>query len=74
LVRSGDVIKLYLDGVQEGPSLAFTGPVFDSTNIFVIGALGTYSLYWTGYMDEWRITKGKALWTANFTPPTMAAT
>ncbi|HQQ61378.1 MAG TPA: DUF2341 domain-containing protein, partial [Kiritimatiellia bacterium] len=27
------------------------------------------TLFMTGYMDEFRITKGQALWTANFTPP-----
>lgn len=30
---------------------------------------GTY--YLTGYLDEFRITKGAALWTTNFTPPTL---
>jgi hypothetical protein len=27
-------------------------------------------MYWNGYIDEFRISKGIARWTSNFTPPT----
>ena len=38
-----------------------------------IGRSGDYNAqYYNGYIDEVRITKGLAFWTAAFTPPTMA--
>jgi uncharacterized protein YmfQ (DUF2313 family) len=62
LVRSGGTSTLYLDGVSQGS-------IADTRNYTQIGAsvyplLGTY-----GYMDEVRVTKGRALWTGAFTPP-----
>jgi hypothetical protein len=72
VTRSGTNTKMFLNGVQEGPTYT------DSTNYSVgnsarpfFGALGTDgSLQWYGYFDEIRISKGIARWTANFTPPT----
>lgn len=67
LVRSGGITKLYADGVQTGSSYT------DSTNYsqqnFVIGG---GSPWFNGYLDDIRITKGYARYTANFTPPTTA--
>jgi len=70
-VRSGINCYLFVDGVQ----LGLTGS--DSTNIndtteLRIGAnqLGTEAF--NGWIDEIRITKGVARWTANFITPTKA--
>lgn len=73
LTRSGTSTRLFLDGVQEGATYT------DSTNytcpanrpFFGIGqdsASGPFN----GWLDEIRISKGVARWTANFTPPTGA--
>jgi len=68
--RVNNVFNLYLDGVREATADFGAWPVYASTWSLTIGSLGNNNNYWTGYIDEFRITKGKALWTANFTPPT----
>ena len=72
IVRSSNSIKLYLNGTQEGAT-------YSDSNTFVatpitIGHYGAHgSLYgYQGYIDEVRMSKGIARWTANFTPPTAA--
>ena len=74
IVRSSNSIKLYLNGTQEGAT-------YSDSNTFVatpitIGHYGAHgSLYgYQGYIDEVRMSKGIARWTANFTPPTAAYT
>jgi hypothetical protein len=72
LCRASGNSRLFVNGVQVGSTFA------DSTNIVapsatvIIGAntAGTTAL--NGYIDDLRITKGVARYTANFTPPTAA--
>ena len=72
--RSGTSTRLFVNGVQEG--VTYT----DSTNYIVaagrpfIGAdsFSAGSTPWSGYMDDFRVTKGYARYTANFTPPPAA--
>lgn len=69
-VRFGNVLKLFIDGVQEGGDVAFTGSVDDNANAWSIGRQGEVTtLNWNGSIDEWRLSVGVARWTANFTPP-----
>lgn len=72
LVRQGTTFKIYFDGVEKGVGTSsgstengsFTGP-------YTIGSDQTGNdLPLGGYIDELRITKGVARYTANFTPPT----
>mgnify|MGYP001606217038 CR=1 FL=1 len=70
-VRTGNILRLFIDGVQEGGDVAFSGTVNDSTNAFGVGCLGELTtLTWNGSLDEFRLSVGVARWTANFTPPT----
>jgi hypothetical protein len=72
IVRSGDVVTLYVDGVQSGQetfgtagySLYPFGGVTRIGNIFF-----SFNILFSGYIDDLRIVKGKAVYTANFTPP-----
>jgi hypothetical protein len=68
LVRNGNSFVLYKDGVSVA-SLTNSGSINQTTAaILVGGSVGNESFQ--GYMDEVRITKGIARYTANFTPPT----
>jgi hypothetical protein len=69
LVRSGTTTTLYFNGVS-------VSSITDSTNYtgtyLVVGGYYDTTYVWNGYIDDLRITKGYARYTANFTPPTAA--
>ena len=65
LVRSGTTFTLYKDGTGIGTDTD-AGAVPDLSAVFTV-ADGTYSL--NGWIDEFRVSKGVARWTSNFTPP-----
>ena len=71
LSRSGSSTRLFLDGVQTGSTYTDTNNYIDSP-VRVGGANdGSAVASLNGYIDDLRITKGVARYTANFTPPTL---
>ena len=75
IALSGDdgSYKLFLNGTQEGST--FTGSSTNGTTNKYIGTfywsgLGGAVRLWNGYIEDFRITKGLARYTSNFTPPT----
>lgn len=77
IALSGDdgSYKLFLNGTQEGST--FTGSSTNGTTNKYIGTfywsgLGGAVRLWNGYIEDFRITKGLARYTSNFTPPTSA--
>ena len=72
ICRSGTSVYVFLDGVEGDPP-GTTSANFSSTYNLRIGTAGGGSLNpFKGYLDDIRITKGIARYTANFTPPTEA--
>ena len=71
-VRSGTTLTNYVNGVADGTHTIGTSTIYSSNKPLYIGQRQTSvgSFDYVGYMDEVRITKGTALWTAAFTPPT----
>ncbi len=69
VVRSSGTTKLYVNGTS-------IISVADTTNYtdqyFVIGGWYSTGFLLNGYIDDFRITKGVARYTANFTPPAAA--
>jgi len=68
-VRNGSDWRFYLNGI----SRAFTTvsqTVMTNTADVTIGGLPDGSFSFNGWIDEMRVSKGVARWTANFTPPT----
>jgi hypothetical protein len=70
LVRNSNTIHLYVDGVQSTTS-ASLNYALNNNAFFSIGPRQSGSSNKL-YIDELRITKGVARYTANFTPPTEA--
>lgn len=73
VTRSGTSLRLFVNGIQKGSTVS------DSTN-YTQGFYGlgrpndVASYYYRGYMSNFRVIKGTALYTANFTPQTTPLT
>jgi hypothetical protein len=66
-------IKLFVNGVQEGST--YTGAVSLSATVPVyIGDLSALGFAVNGYISNFRLVKGSAVYTSNFTPPTAPLT
>ena len=74
VTRSGNTWRLFLNGTQED-SVTQSGAVSDSgstTRLGNYGPSGTASHGLNGYIEDFRITRGVARYTSNFTAPTSA--
>jgi len=69
LVRNSGTTTLYLDGSSEG---SFSDSASYIAAPLRIGDYSSGSYAFTGYMEDWRITRGLARYTSSFTPPTTA--
>ena len=71
-VRNNNIITLYVDGINVGTS-TFTGTIAAATSTpLTVGSTSGGGVYYTGYIDDLRITVGVARYFANFTPPQVA--
>ena len=66
--RSGSTIRLFVDGVVENTA-TWAGSISSTPRVLRIGEDNDNS-FLNGYIDDFRITKGVARYTENFTPPT----
>jgi len=74
IVRSGTTITMYRNGVSVG-SATYSGNVGNSSAIvYVGGSPGGGGYYINGYISNFRIVKGTAVYTSAFTPPTAPLT
>ena len=76
--RSSGVLRCFLDGVLKS-TVNNTSDFNDTTTRYTIGRRGADHTngmlgYYTGFLDDFRIVKGSALYTQNFTPPTQGLT
>ncbi len=74
LAREGSSFRIFQDGVKLGADEISTSAIPDYTANIELGRWwnstanrGMY--YLDGRIDEFRVTKGRALWTSGFTPP-----
>ena len=71
--RNGNQLRLFTDGVLRTTVTNATNLLADhGIRIGSVGNLSGVNAFWfNGYIDDFRITKGIARYTANFTPPTL---
>ena len=73
IVREGSTMTLYIDGTARGTASNSTD--FDRSRPFRIGNFhgsGSGGYGFQGYIDDFRVTKGLARYTSNFTPTSSA--
>ena len=67
--REGNTFTLWVNGASEGTA-TFSGSLYWSPpNVYIGSGNDSAPSYFTGYLSDFRITKGLARYTANFTPP-----
>lgn len=71
--KSGSSTRMFVNGTQVGSTYSDTNDYGASARCYV-GADddGSPNAFFNGYIDDLRVTKGVARYTANFTPPTAA--
>ena len=74
--RQGTNLRFFKNGVQMGSNINSAGNINDTTNMLRIGNQPVTSdgAAFKGYITSFRWTKGTALYTANFTTPTIPLT
>lgn len=70
VARSGSNVKMFLNGTQEGSTYAVNDTYSSSAQVCTIGQQFNGSASLNAWLDELRVSKGIARWTANFTSPT----
>ena len=71
-VNNSGTITFYIDGTNRGTDTSFTMPDFSSARVLLGMDLLATDRWYTGYIDDFRVTKGVARYTSNFTPPAAA--
>lgn len=76
ICRSGTSLRVFKNGTQIGTTLSNSTNFNDTTNVLAIGNESSASAIasFNGYITNFRIVKGTALYTSNFTRPTQPLT
>ena len=70
-VRTGNTMKLFINGTMEA-SDTLNNALRDTGTKLWLGQYGADRFYFNGSIDEFRVSKGIARWTADFTPYSVA--
>ena len=70
--RSGNTIRMFVDGVMYGSGTTINVDIKNSTDPLWIGRV--VDGYWNGHISNARVVNGTALYTSNFTPPSAPLT
>ena len=72
ITRASNVHRMFIDGTQIGTSVTDATAHANRTASLYIGCAPDKTSDYKGWIDELRISKGIARWTADFTPPAKA--
>jgi hypothetical protein len=72
LVRSGNTLTLYKNGVAGTPASVATGAIATGGNLALMAGAADGAQKADGYMSNYRMVKGTAVYTGAFTPPSLA--
>lgn len=70
LTKVGNDYKWWVNGTQVGSTYTNATALTDWNAVLTIGCYASGAYYLNGYLKSLRITKGRARYTSNFTPPT----
>lgn len=73
VTRSGTSIRCFLNGVV-GSTTTSSATLYSGSVPIVLGANNASADFYTGYISDFRLVKGTAVYTAAFTPPTAPLT
>jgi len=76
VVRNSGVVYLYINGVLDSSSSLGNYDVYSNNNTWYIGATGdnTSASYLSGFISNFRVVTGIAVYTGNFTVPSIGLT
>lgn len=76
VVRQSGVTKVYRNGIQLDSQITDTNNITDNTKAFIVGNTNTFATNaaLVGYLTSFRLVKGLAVYTGNFTVPTSPLT
>jgi hypothetical protein len=76
VVRSGTTLSVYRNGTLRGSAVSNSDNINDTVTPFVVGNTNLYATNaaFVGYITNFRLVKGLAVYTGNFTVPTSALT
>lgn len=76
VVRTGTTLSVYRDGTLRGSAVSNTDNINDSSTPFIVGNTHTFATNaaFVGQITNFRLVKGLAVYTGNFTVPTSALT
>lgn len=74
VVRQSGVTKVYRNGTLRGSQITDTNNINDAVTNFIVGNTNTFATNaaLVGYLTSFRLVKGLAVYTGNFTAPTSA--
>lgn len=71
LTRQGNILNVWINGHLKGSATVSNWNITDVGSVYLAYSVyqSNYS-YYTGYIDEFRLTRGMAVYTSDFTPQT----
>ena len=74
VVRNSGNFYIFLDGTMVLENTSNTGTLNNSSQVFAIGGTGAFTtLQWDGYISNFRVNNSQALYTKDFTPPSLVS-